>query len=155
MLAKWHKRFLSRATKSFYLNSYPFSPHGCGLRRMLSSVRYHLFLAFGTPGFASDEPPFKYTTPTTGAAVIIKKSDVKDHLSPRRYTGIHLHQPASQPDATGFSGEDSGMLDSQAGLAVQKSSEQPASSLLNAPAAAIESDLKPVLVPTVSKSAQA
>ena len=87
--------------------------------------------------------------------MIIKKSDVKSHLSPRRHTGIHLHQPASQPDATGFSGEDSGKLDSQAGLGIQKSSEQPASSALNTSSAAIESDLKPVLVPTVPKSAQA
>jgi hypothetical protein len=87
--------------------------------------------------------------------MIIKKSDVKSHLSPRRYTGIHLHQAASQPDATGFSGEDSGKLDSQAGFAAQKSSEQLTSSALNTPSAAIESGLKPVLVPTVSKSAQA
>ncbi len=34
---------------------------------------------------------------------LIKKSDVKNHLSPRHRTQIHLCQPESQPDATGFS----------------------------------------------------
>ena len=35
---------------------------------------------------------------------LIKRSDVKNHLSPRFRTKIHLCQPESQPDATGFSG---------------------------------------------------
>jgi hypothetical protein len=87
--------------------------------------------------------------------VIIKKSDAKNLLSPSPYTAIHLGQPVSQPDATGFSGEDSGKPDSQQGPALQKLSEQPTSSAVNAPPAAIESNLKPVLVPAVSKSAQA
>ncbi len=34
---------------------------------------------------------------------LIKQSDVKNHLSPRFRTKIHLCQPESQPDATGFS----------------------------------------------------
>jgi hypothetical protein len=34
---------------------------------------------------------------------LIKQSDVKNHLSPRFRTKIHLRQPESQPDATGFS----------------------------------------------------
>jgi hypothetical protein len=34
---------------------------------------------------------------------LIKKSDVKNHLSARHHNRIHL-APASQPDATGFSG---------------------------------------------------
>jgi hypothetical protein len=33
----------------------------------------------------------------------IKKSDVKNHLSARQHSHIHL-APVSQPDATGFSG---------------------------------------------------
>lgn len=41
---------------------------------------------------------------------LIKKSDVKNHLSPRHRTQIHLCQPESQPDATGFSGADSGAI---------------------------------------------
>ena len=34
---------------------------------------------------------------------LIKKSDVKNHLSARHHNRMHL-APASQPDATGFSG---------------------------------------------------
>lgn len=34
---------------------------------------------------------------------LIKKSDVKNHLSSRYRTQIHLCQPESQPDATAFS----------------------------------------------------
>jgi hypothetical protein len=35
---------------------------------------------------------------------LVKRSDVKDHLSVRDSTKIHLCEPVSQPDATGFSG---------------------------------------------------
>ncbi len=38
---------------------------------------------------------------------LVEKSDVKDHLSPDFRTKIHLCQPISQPDATGFSEEES------------------------------------------------
>ncbi|MFZ0393889.1 MAG: hypothetical protein WCF17_01200 [Terracidiphilus sp.] len=34
---------------------------------------------------------------------LITQSDVKNHLSPRYRTKIHLCEPESQPDATGFS----------------------------------------------------
>lgn len=34
---------------------------------------------------------------------LVKKSDVKNHLSLRYRTQIHLCQPESQPDASGFS----------------------------------------------------
>ena len=34
---------------------------------------------------------------------LIRQSDVKNHLSPRYRTKIHLCEPESQPDATGFS----------------------------------------------------
>jgi hypothetical protein len=34
----------------------------------------------------------------------IRQSDVKNHLSARVRTKIHLCEPMSQPDATGFSG---------------------------------------------------
>jgi len=36
---------------------------------------------------------------------IIEKNDVKNHLSSRFCTKIHLCPPASRPDATGFSHE--------------------------------------------------
>jgi hypothetical protein len=43
---------------------------------------------------------------TTGAQMSnIKKSDVKNHLSPRFSFTIHLHQPNSQPDVGGSSPE--------------------------------------------------
>jgi hypothetical protein len=32
----------------------------------------------------------------------IKKSDVKNHLHPPFFTKIHLCEPVSQPDATGY-----------------------------------------------------
>lgn len=41
---------------------------------------------------------------------LIKKSDVKNHLSPRHRTQIHLCEPESQPDATGFSAAESGAI---------------------------------------------
>ena len=43
---------------------------------------------------------------------IVKKSDVKNHLSARHRTQIHLCQPESQPDATGFSAAESGAAES-------------------------------------------
>jgi hypothetical protein len=47
---------------------------------------------------------FQARNRTTGAAMsLIRQSDVKNHLSPRFRTKIHLCQPESQPDATGFS----------------------------------------------------
>jgi hypothetical protein len=36
----------------------------------------------------------------------IRQSDVKKHLSPRFNTKIHLCQPGTLPDATGFAGEE-------------------------------------------------
>ena len=41
---------------------------------------------------------------------LIKKSDVKNHLSSRHRTEIHLCPPESQPDATGFSAAESGVV---------------------------------------------
>jgi hypothetical protein len=47
---------------------------------------------------------FQARNRTTGAAMSnIGKSDVKNHLSPRFRTKIHLCDPVSEPDATGFS----------------------------------------------------
>ncbi len=40
---------------------------------------------------------------------LVKKSDVKNHLSPRHHKGIHLASP-SQPDATGFSADAPGAI---------------------------------------------
>jgi hypothetical protein len=37
---------------------------------------------------------------------LVKRSDVKNHLSPRFRTKIHLCESVSQPDATGFSSDE-------------------------------------------------
>jgi len=49
---------------------------------------------------------------------LIKKRDVKEYFASRKRGGIHLIRPTSQPDATGFSGEDTSNADAK--------SEQPA-----------------------------
>lgn len=77
---------------------------------------------------------------------VIKKSDVKNHLATHDRKGIRLFRPASQPDATGFSGEETQV--------VRETAEKPLSNGQNTPSTAIEAGLKPVLVPP-SKSAQA
>lgn len=43
---------------------------------------------------------------------IVKKSDVKNHLSLRYRTQIHLCRPDSQPDATGYSAAESSAVQS-------------------------------------------
>lgn len=44
---------------------------------------------------------------TTGAALsLIKKADVKNHLSARHRTEIHLARPENHSDATGFAHEE-------------------------------------------------
>lgn len=50
---------------------------------------------------------------------VIKKSDVKNHLSTHNRNGIHLQRRASQPDATGFSGEQAGTADSNSSSNVE------------------------------------
>lgn len=52
---------------------------------------------------------------------LIKKSDVKNHLSTHARNGQRLHQSLSQPDATGFSGEESTRSDSNPSQATEKS----------------------------------
>jgi hypothetical protein len=54
-----------------------------------------------------------------------QKSAVKNHLSSRNRNGIHLHRPASQPDATGFSGEDSVRAESNTSIAVEETPIRP------------------------------
>lgn len=41
----------------------------------------------------------------------IRKSDVKNHLSPRFCSKIHLCQPKAEPDAAGFPQEESARRD--------------------------------------------
>ena len=81
----------------------------------------------------------------------VKKSDVKDHLSARHRRGIHLTTPASQPDATGFSGEQSDRADQLIGNATEGWLAQPGIAV----AAVRPQVIEPEGVPVVSKSAQA
>jgi hypothetical protein len=59
---------------------------------------------------------------------LIKKSDVKNHLSSRNHHGIHLHRPVGQPTATGLSGDQSGRADSSSGNVVETTPNIPSSS---------------------------
>lgn len=83
-----------------------------------------------------------------------KKSDVKSDLSRRSPTGIHLHQSASHPDATGFSVEETGYAHARAGHAAQDLLARPGSGVGILTSAPIDSGMEPVLVPSPLKSAQ-
>ena len=84
---------------------------------------------------------------------LIKKSDVKNYLSNRNRNGIHLQPPASQPDATGFSGEQSERADSNANNTVEEPRNGPsASGQENLP---VKHDSSGLATTTNSKSAQA
>ncbi len=78
---------------------------------------------------------------------LIKKSDVSNHLSRRGHKAIHLYQPASQPEATGFSSE-------EAEQAAKESHMQPNPGKPGTPPQTVGSGLRPVLVPAASQSAQ-
>jgi hypothetical protein len=41
---------------------------------------------------------------------LIRKSDLKNHLSPRYRSKIHLCEPVSQPDAIGYSVAEPGII---------------------------------------------
>jgi len=82
---------------------------------------------------------------------LVKKSDVKNHLSPHHQKEIHLNRPLSQPDATGFSVEEPARTDSK----VEEQRQQPSSSGLEASPLAASPDSSNTVAPTVSKSAQA
>ena len=53
-----------------------------------------------------------------------KQSDVKNHLSRHTRSQIHLIEPISQPDATGFSDVEPGLADSIAAIAVEDTLKQ-------------------------------
>jgi hypothetical protein len=86
---------------------------------------------------------------------LIKKSDVKNHLSNRyrNRNGIHLQPPVSQPDATGFSGEQPERADSSANNTVEDPRNGlSASGQENLP---VKPDSSGLVTNTNSKSAQA
>ena len=79
---------------------------------------------------------------------LVKRSDVKNHLSPHHRKGIHLTPPVSQPDATGFS-EDSLSVDMNGPEQIQ----QPSSVALEAPVTSPDS--RNSVAPTSPKSTEA
>ena len=83
---------------------------------------------------------------------LIKKSDVKNHLSSRYRRGIHLAPRASQPDATGFSGKQSGRADPVTGDVTEQPLPQPGIAVPLVPPIVTEPDLTPVAAVAVSKS---
>jgi hypothetical protein len=88
---------------------------------------------------------------------VIKKSDVKNHLANRyrNRNGIHLYTPASQPDATGFSGEQTGHADSNAINTVEESRNASSPSGQETLPAKTGHDASGIVTASDSKSAQA
>jgi hypothetical protein len=88
---------------------------------------------------------------------LIKKNDVNNHLANRyrNRNGLHLYPPASQPDATGFSGEQSERADSNAKNTVEESRNGPSASGQGTLPAKTGRDSSGIVTSTDSKSAQA
>lgn len=85
---------------------------------------------------------------------LIKKSDVKNHLTARRHGGIHLYHPESLPDATGFAGEGSESADPQMKDLANKPLDQPTIAQPESFPNVTASDSVHVAAPVTSKSAQ-
>ena len=77
---------------------------------------------------------------------LVKKSDVKNHLSPHYQKEIHLDQPLSEPDATGFSVEEPARTDSN----IEEQRQQASSIGLETSPGSVTT-----VAPRVSKSGQA
>jgi hypothetical protein len=86
---------------------------------------------------------------------LIKKSDVKNYLSSQKRNGIHLYRPVSQPDATGFSGDQSRHADSTASIVVEETVNRPSASGLETPPTKTQLDSSHLVTLIDSKSAQA
>jgi hypothetical protein len=85
---------------------------------------------------------------------LIKKSDVKNHLSPRYRTKILLCRPLSQPDATGYSvAEPAGIKANPSDFATDFVAEHSSSGTSLSGADPVTGSIRP-RAPTVSKSAQ-
>ena len=83
---------------------------------------------------------------------LIKQSDVKNHLSPRYRTKIHLCQPVSQPDATGYSVAELGTIEANPlGFADDFIAEHSSSGLAFAPTDPVTGSIRPQ-APAASKS---
>ena len=82
---------------------------------------------------------------------LVKKGDVKDHLSRQHQKRIHLNWPLSQPDAPGFSREPAPAR-TDSNMEVQH--REPFSIELEAPPLVTSPDSGNTGAPTLSKSAQ-
>lgn len=85
---------------------------------------------------------------------LVKKSDVKNHLSPHHRNRFHLAVPATQPDATGFSGEQSDGPDSTGENMARELFPQRGIATPEAPPLEAEPVLKPIAVPATSEGAK-
>ena len=99
---------------------------------------------------------FQVRNRTTGVAMSqIRQSDVKNHLSPRFRTKIHLCDPASQPDATGYSvAEPDAIKTDPSTFAQDFVAEHSLSGAAAAPGDHLPGSFRPE-APAVSKSARA
>jgi hypothetical protein len=86
---------------------------------------------------------------------LIKKSDVKNYLSSQKRKGIHLYRPVSQPDATGFSGDQSGSADSDASKVAAEAVNRPSANALEKPSIKAQHQSSNVLTLVGPKSARA
>ena len=85
----------------------------------------------------------------------IRQSDVKNHLSPRFRTKIHLCDPVSQPDATGYSvAEPDAIQANPATFAEDFVAEHSSPSEAASPGDHLPGSFRPE-APAASKSAQA
>lgn len=85
----------------------------------------------------------------------IRQSDVKNHLSPRFRTKIHLCDPVSQPDATGYSVPEPDPIKATPSAFTQDFvAEHSLSGAAVAPADPVSGSSR-LHVPTASKSARA
>ena len=86
---------------------------------------------------------------------LIKKSDVKNHLSPRFRAKIHLCPLVSQPDATGYSVAEPGAIKAKsASFAEDFLAEHSSSGVTVAPLDPVAGSMEPPAT-KVLKSAQA
>jgi hypothetical protein len=86
---------------------------------------------------------------------LIKKADVKSHFAARRLKELHSRGPVSQPDATGFSGEESGRKGPKTDRRVEEPLKQVSSSGVDAPPTVISPGSGDAVAPAATKSAQA
>lgn len=85
---------------------------------------------------------------------LIKKSDVKNHLSSRHRTKIQLSEPASLPDATGYSGAEPDATDESPSAFTGDSSAEHTIAVMPAIPASKPADTTDSRVPETSRNAR-